>query len=214
MQVFFARYPYQLSCILNLFKICSNHTDNLHIAMQTTPTPIEDLFILTPRVFADERGYFFESYSKEKLLALGLDYDFIQDNQSQSCYGTIRGLHFQQGEYSQAKLVRVLQGRVLDVAVDLRKNSATYGQLYAVELSDENKLQLLIPRGFAHGFSVLSESATFAYKCDNAYNKASEGGILFNDPALGIDWQIAAEDAILSEKDTVLPTLDQLKTCF
>ncbi len=182
--------------------------------MHATPTPISDLFILEPRVFADARGYFFESYSKEKMLSLGLDYDFIQDNQSQSCYGTIRGLHFQKGEHAQAKLVRVLQGRVLDVAVDLRKGSATYGQHFAVELSEENKRQLLIPRGFAHGFSVLSESAIFAYKCDNTYNKESEGGLLYNDPALGIDWQIAAEDALLSEKDTISPTLDQLNTCF
>ncbi len=182
--------------------------------MKAIPTPIKDLFILEPRVFADERGYFFESYNKATLLSLGLDYDFIQDNQSKSCYGTIRGLHFQKGEHAQAKLVRALEGRVLDVVVDLRKDSPTYGEHFSVELTAENNRQLLVPRGFAHGFAVLSESATFAYKCDNSYHKESEGGLLYSDPALGIDWQIDTDAAILSEKDTILPTLDQIETCF
>lgn len=135
----------------------------------------------------------------------GLNYDFIQDNQSKSCYGTIRGIHFQKGEFSQAKLVRVLQGTVLDVAVDLRKDSKTFGQHVAVELSAENNRQLMIPRGFGHGFSVLTPTAVFAYKCDNVYNKASEAGIRFDDPALGIDWKVKPEEAVLSDKDKILP---------
>lgn len=182
--------------------------------MNFIKTDFEGLYIIEPRVFEDARGYFFESYSKQSMMAQGLDYDFIQDNQSKSSYGTIRGLHFQKGEHAQAKLVRVLDGRVLDVVVDLREGSATYGQHYAIELSAENQRQMLIPRGFAHGFSVLSESAIFAYKCDNAYNKASEGGILYNDPALGIDWKIRPEAAILSDKDTVLPTLKEYQAWF
>ena len=143
----------------------------------------------------------------------GLNYDFIQDNQSKSCYGTIRGIHFQKGEFSQAKLVRVLQGTVLDVAVDLRKDSITFGQHVAVELSAENNRQLMIPRGFGHGFSVLTPTAVFAYKCDNVYNKASEAGIRFDDPALGIDWKVKPEEAVLSDKDKILPFLKDV-TCF
>lgn len=143
----------------------------------------------------------------------GLNYDFIQDNQSKSCYGTIRGIHFQKGEFSQAKLVRVLQGTVLDVAVDLRKDSKTFGQHVAVELSAENNRQLMIPRGFGHGFSVLTPTAVFAYKCDNVYNKASEAGIRFDDPALGIDWKVKPEEAVLSDKDKILPFLKDV-TCF
>ena len=147
-------------------------------------TAIEGVFIIEPRIFTDERGYFFESYSKAAFDAAGLHYDFVQDNQSKSVYGTVRGLHFQKGEHAQAKLVRALEGAVLDVAVDLRRGSPTYGQYVAVELSAENNRQLLIPRGFAHGFSVLSQTAIFAYKCDNLYCKASEGGIRFDDPTL------------------------------
>lgn len=143
----------------------------------------------------------------------GLNYDFIQDNQSKSCYGTIRGIHFQKGEFSQAKLVRVLQGTVLDVAVDLRKDSKTFGQHVAVELSAENNRQLMIPRGFGHGFSVLTPTAVFAYKCDNVYNKVSEAGIRFDDPALGIDWKVKPEEAVLSDKDKILPFLKDV-TCF
>lgn len=181
--------------------------------MKVTKTDIEGVFIIEPVVFEDERGYFFESYNKENLKKQGIDYDFIQDNQSKSCYGTIRGIHFQKGEYAQAKLVRVLEGKVLDVAVDLRKNSKTFGKYVAVELSAENRRQLMIPRGFGHGFSVLSETAVFAYKCDNVYNKASEGGLRFNDPSLGIDWKIDLNKAVLSEKDKNNPLLGEIE-CF
>ena len=181
--------------------------------MKIVKTPIEGVVIIEPQIFEDARGYFFESWNKAKMAEAGLNYDFIQDNQSKSCYGTIRGVHFQKGEFSQAKLVRVLQGTVLDVAVDLRKDSPTFGQHVAVELSAENNRQLMIPRGFGHGFSVLSPTAVFAYKCDNVYNKASEGGVRFDDPALGIDWKINPKDAILSDKDKVLPFLKDI-TCF
>lgn len=181
--------------------------------MKVTKTAIEGVFIIEPTVFEDERGYFFESWNKEKLKAAGIDYDFIQDNQSKSKYGTIRGIHFQKGEYSQAKLVRVLEGAVLDVAVDLRKNSPTFGQHVAVELSADNKRQLMIPRGFGHGFSVLTPEAVFAYKCDNVYCKAAEGGLRYNDPALGIDWKIAPGAEILSDKDKQNPFLGEIE-CF
>lgn len=177
--------------------------------MKIETTPINDLLIIHPTVFADSRGYFFESYNRDAFEKLGLHYDFVQDNQSFSTYGTIRGLHFQKGEHAQAKLVRVLQGRVLDVAVDLRPGSPTFGQWKAVELTEENKAMFMVPRGFAHGFSVLSETAVFAYKCDNTYCKASEGGILFNDPDLAIDWQIPAGQEILSDKDLVHPSFKQ-----
>lgn len=181
--------------------------------MKVYKTAIDDVYILEPQVFEDERGYFFESYSRAKLKEQGIDYDFIQDNQSKSCYGTVRGLHFQTAEFAQAKLVRVLEGTVLDVAVDIRPNSPSFGKHVAVELSAENKKQLMIPRGFAHGFSVLSDTAVFAYKCDNVYCKAAEGGLLYNDPALGIDWKIDADKAILSEKDKNNPILKDIK-CF
>lgn len=181
--------------------------------MKVIKTDIEGVLIIEPIVFEDERGYFFESYNKEDLKKQGVDYDFIQDNQSKSCYGTIRGIHFQKGEYAQAKLVRVLEGKVLDVAVDLRKNSKTFGKYVSVELSAENRRQLMIPRGFGHGFSVLSETAVFAYKCDNVYNKASEGGLRFDDPSLGIDWKIDLNKAVLSEKDKNNPLLGEIE-CF
>ena len=181
--------------------------------MKIVKTPIEGVVIIEPQIFEDARGYFFESWNKAKMAEAGLDYDFIQDNQSKSCYGTIRGVHFQKGEFSQAKLVRVLQGTVLDVAVDLRKDSPTFGQHVAVELSAANNRQLMIPRGFGHGFSVLTPTAVFAYKCDNVYNKASEGGVRFDDPDLGIDWKINPKDAVLSDKDKVLPLLKDI-TCF
>ena len=185
----------------------------MRIIMKVFKTEIDGVFIIEPVVFEDERGYFFESYNKENLKAQGIDYDFIQDNQSKSRYGTIRGIHFQKGEYAQAKLVRVLEGTVLDVAVDLRRGSPTFGKHVAVELSAENRRQLMIPRGFGHGFSVLSETAVFAYKCDNVYNKASEGGLRYDDPALGIDWKIDPSKAILSEKDKVNPLLEEIE-CF
>uniref|UniRef100_UPI0040287247 dTDP-4-dehydrorhamnose 3,5-epimerase n=1 Tax=Candidatus Scatocola faecipullorum TaxID=2840917 RepID=UPI0040287247 len=181
--------------------------------MKITKTALDGVVIIEPQVFEDARGYFFESWNKAKMEEAGLNYDFIQDNQSKSCYGTIRGIHFQKGEFSQAKLVRVLQGTVLDVAVDLRKDSKTFGQHVAVELSAENNCQLMIPRGFGHGFSVLTPTAVFAYKCDNVYNKASEAGIRFDDPALGIDWKVKPEEAVLSDKDKILPFLKDV-TCF
>lgn len=181
--------------------------------MKIYKTDIEGVVIIEPSVFEDERGYFFESYNQAKMEEAGLNYTFIQDNQSKSSYGTVRGIHFQKGEFAQAKLVRVLEGTVLDVAVDLRKNSPTFGKYVAVELSAENKKQLMIPRGFGHGFSVLSKTAVFAYKCDNVYNKASEGGIRFDDPDINIDWKINPKDAILSEKDKNAPMLKDI-TCF
>ena len=182
--------------------------------MPFIPTKIKDVVILEPRIFTDDRGYFFETYNENLFNDNGITAKFVQDNQSKSSYGVIRGLHFQKGEHAQAKLVRVLQGSVLDVAVDLRAGSETYGKYVAVELSDVNNLQLFIPRGFAHGFSVLSRTAVFAYKCDNLYCKESEGGIDCNDPDLGIDWQIPAEDRVLSEKDKLHPLFKDFKTCF
>ena len=182
--------------------------------MKVIKTEIGGLYILEPRVFEDARGYFFESYNKETFEAAGLFYNFVQDNQSKSSYGTVRGLHFQKGEHAQAKLVRVLEGVVLDVAVDLRRASPTYGQYVAVELSGENKRMMLIPRGFAHGFSVLSEEAVFAYKCDNLYCKESEGGIRFDDPTLAIDWRIDMARALTSGKDRQHPYFAEFETCF
>lgn len=174
--------------------------------MKVTETKLKGCFIVEPQKFEDSRGYFFESFNAARFNELtDTQTNFVQDNQSFSSYGVIRGLHAQEGEFAQAKLVRVLQGKVLDVAVDARPGSATFGQHVAVELSAENNLQLFIPRGFLHGFSVLSETATFFYKCDNFYNKASEQGILYNDAALGIDWKVAAGKEIISEKDIVLP---------
>ena len=177
-------------------------------------TKIKDVVVFEPRIFTDDRGYFFETYNEKLFNDNGVTAKFVQDNQSKSSYGVIRGLHFQKGEHAQAKLVRVLQGSVLDVAVDLRAGSETYGKHVAVELSDVNNLQLFIPRGFAHGFSVLSKTAVFAYKCDNLYCKESEGGINCNDSDLGIDWQIPAEDRILSEKDKLHPLFKDFETCF
>ncbi len=172
-------------------------------------TPIADLFVFEPAVFKDDRGYFFESYNEQNFRQQNLHYKFIQDNQSFSCYGVIRGLHFQIGEYAQTKLVRVLQGKILDVAVDIRPDSATFKQTFSIELSAENKLQLLIPKGFAHGFSVLSETAEIMYKCDNFYHKAAEGGIIYNDPTLNIDWKIDAQKALVSDKDKKLLSINE-----
>ncbi len=169
--------------------------------MEVIKTPIQDLIIIKPDVFGDTRGYFFESYNKQRYNDAGITNDFIQDNLSKSTYGVIRGLHFQTAEHAQAKLVSVLEGSVYDVAVDLRADSPTYGQWFGVELTAENHLQFLIPRGFAHGFSVLSETALFSYKCDNLYNKASEGSIMYNDPTLNIDWKIEPDKQIISDKD-------------
>lgn len=179
--------------------------------MPFIPTKIDGVVIFEPRIFNDNRGYFFETYNEKVFHEAGITANFVQDNQSKSSFGVIRGLHFQKGEHAQAKLVRVLHGTVLDVAVDLRSESETFGQYVAVELSDVNNLQLFIPRGFAHGFSVLSKTAVFAYKCDNFYCKESEGGINCADPDLGIDWRVPVENACLSEKDKILP---RLKECF
>ncbi|MDR2427471.1 MAG: dTDP-4-dehydrorhamnose 3,5-epimerase [Endomicrobium sp.] len=162
---------------------------------------IEGIVVITPKIFRDARGYFFESYNKKKFEQEGLTTEFVQDNQSFSSYGTIRGLHFQKHPYTQSKLVRVLQGKVFDVAVDLRKNSNTFGEWFGIELSNKNQKMLFIPRGFAHGFSVLSKTAIFSYKCDNFYNKESESGILLNDVDLNIDWRINSKNMIISEKD-------------
>ncbi|MDO6759739.1 dTDP-4-dehydrorhamnose 3,5-epimerase [Tamlana sp. 2_MG-2023] len=179
--------------------------------MQLTETKLKGCFLIEPTVFEDKRGYFLESYNQKNFNDLiGCNVNFVQDNESYSSKGVLRGLHFQKGEFAQAKLVRVIKGKVLDVALDLRKDSATYGEHYSVELSEENKKQLFVPRGFAHGFVVLSETALFAYKCDNFYNKASEGGVIYNDKTLNIDWQLNADELIISEKDLILPTLENL----
>jgi len=168
-------------------------------------TDIADLLIFEPAVYKDERGYFFESYNEQTFQQEGITNRFVQDNQSFSRYGVIRGVHYQLDPHAQAKLIRVLQGRILDVAVDLRRNSPTYSQHVSVELSEDNRRQLLVPRGFAHGFSVLSETATVSYKCDAFYNKASEGGFRYDDPQLNIDWQLPPGKAIVSSKDLELP---------
>lgn len=184
--------------------------------MDFSKTPIEGLIVITPKVFADNRGYFFESYNKRAWAEAGITADFVQDNESFSSQNTLRGLHFQKPPFAQAKLVRVLEGAVWDVAVDLRKNSPTFGQWFGVELSAENKKQFFIPRGFAHGFSVLTETAKFAYKCDNFYNKESEGAVRFDDPNLGIDWKINLSKAVLSDKDLKNPSFAAYKenVCF
>ncbi len=179
--------------------------------MRIEQTDIKDCFIVHDNVIGDERGYFMESFNRRTFLdSTGIDINFVQDNQSKSQKGVLRGLHFQHGEYAQAKLVRVLKGRVLDIAVDLRRSSDSFGQHVAVELSGDSGTQLFVPKGFAHGFVVLSESAVFFYKCDNYYNKAMEGGIIYNDPDLGIDWKLKDDELVLSEKDTVLPRLKDI----
>lgn len=178
--------------------------------MNVENTPIEDLLVITPKAFEDDRGYFFESYSEASFAKNGINIKFIQDNQSFSKYGVIRGLHFQKEPYAQTKLVRVLQGEILDVAIDIRKDSKTYGQHFSIVLSSENKKQLLVPKGFAHGFSVLSETAMVSYKVDEVYNKESEGGIRYDDPALAIDWKVQTSDVIVSEKDVILGTINDL----
>ena len=177
--------------------------------MKLIETNINGVFIIEPKVFEDARGYFFESWSEAKLAEAGINCRFVQDNESKSSYGVLRGLHYQAPPYTQAKLVRVIEGAVLDVAVDIRKGSPTFGKHVAIELTGENKYQLFIPRGFAHGFVVLSESATFAYKCDNAYMPSHERGIAFDDPSLGIDWRVNLKEYILSPKDTTNPPLSE-----
>lgn len=179
--------------------------------MQLLSTDFADLYVLEPKVFRDPRGYFLEFYNQKTLSALGLNYAFVQDNESSSTYGTLRGLHFQKGEFAQAKLVRAVQGEVLDVAVDLRASSKTYGKYFSTILSGENKRMMIIPRGFAHGFAVLSESAIFAYKCDNFYSFANEGGLHYSDPDLAIDWKIPKDKILLSDKDLNHPRLKDIK---
>ena len=182
--------------------------------MPFIPTTIPDLLIFEPKVFEDSRGYFFESFNLQQFKEQGIEANFVQDNQSSSQYGVIRGLHYQLEPYAQAKLIRVIAGRILDIAVDIRKGSPTYGKSFSIELSAENKLQLFIPRGFAHGFSVLSENAEVLYKCDSFYDRASEGGILYNDPSINIDWQIPAGKEIVSEKDIKLPLFAECRNNF
>lgn len=179
--------------------------------MKIVQTHLKDCIVLTPTVFSDGRGTFFESYKKEAVNeALGYKVNFVQDNESFSSKGVLRGLHFQKGAFAQAKLVRVVHGSVMDVAVDLRPNSSTFGEHFSIELSAENKKQLFVPRGFAHGFVVLSDTAVFSYKCDNYYHKASEGGVIYNDPTLNIDWKLSSDQLQLSEKDLQLPKLSAL----
>ena len=175
--------------------------------MNIITTEIEGLLIIEPRIFQDSRGYFFESFNLREFEEKVGGIDFVQDNESKSCYGVVRGLHFQKGKFAQSKLVRVVFGKVLDVAVDIRKGSPTFGKHVAVELTDENKRQLFVPRGFAHGFVVLSEIAVFQYKCDNLYAPQEEGAIAWNDPAIGIDWKIDPSVVMLSEKDKKHPFL-------
>lgn len=180
--------------------------------MKIRETDIKGLMVIEPRVFGDARGYFMESFSERKFRELtGLDVDFVQDNESRSSYGVVRGLHMQLPPHAQAKLVRVVSGRALDVAVDLREDSPTYGRHFAIELTGENHLQVYIPKGFAHGFAALSEEVVFQYKCDEYYAPDSETAIIWNDPDLNIDWRLPAEDVIVSDKDKNHPKLKDLK---
>lgn len=182
--------------------------------MEIIKTPISDLFIIKPKVFNDTRGYFFESYNYESYKKMGIETVFVQDNEAYSTYGVIRGLHFQLNPYAQAKLARVSKGKVLDVAVDLRKKSPTFGKHFSIELSEENKLQLFIPKGFAHGYSVLSEEAVFIYKCDNVYQPDYESSIIFNDPELNIDWKVPEENRKVSAKDLLVPSFKNARYNF
>lgn len=183
--------------------------------MAVIKTTIEGVVIIEPKLFGDERGYFFESYNEERFRAeTGIETHFVQDNESRSKYGILRGLHFQRPPYAQAKLVRVVRGRVIDVAVDIRTGSSTFGKYVAVELSEDNHRQLFIPKGFAHGYAVLSDEAIFQYKCDNLYHPECEGAIVWNDPSIAIDWGVAEADIILSEKDKHNPTLAEIGEVF
>jgi dTDP-4-dehydrorhamnose 3,5-epimerase len=182
--------------------------------MKIIETGIPGLVIIEPRVFGDERGYFLESYNTEKYLEVGINCQFVQDNESMSKYGVIRGLHYQLNPYSQSKLVRAIKGKVIDVAIDLRKNSPTFGKSYSIELSEENKLQFFIPKGFAHGFSVISEMAIFSYKCDSLYNPSKERGINPLDPTLNINWKIEKDREIISSKDMATPMFNDAEMDF
>ncbi len=187
----------------------------IYFILKIIETKLKGCFVLEPTIFLDARGYFMESFNENTFeKGTGNRVHFVQDNQSYSSKGVLRGLHYQTGEHAQAKLVRILQGEVLDVAVDIRPESETFGQHVAVLLSAENQKQLFVPRGFAHGFVVLSETATFFYKCDNFYNKESEGGIIFNDATINIDWQLPESELLISEKDSVLPQLKEAKKAW
>ena len=182
--------------------------------MSFIKTELEGVLVFEPRVFPDDWGHFFESYNKNTFIEAGLKYDFVQDNQSKSSYGVLRGLHYQLEPHAQTKLVRVLQGKILDVVVDIRRESNTYGKWIATELSGDEFKQLLVPKGFAHGFVVLSDIAVVSYKCDSFYNKEAEGGIRFDDPELKIDWKVPHKDINISEKDRVLPFFKDAKNNF
>lgn len=178
--------------------------------MKIKETPLKDCYVIEPTLLEDERGYFYEKFNEKTFeQQTGMNGHFVQDNISKSSYGVVRGIHLQKGEHAQAKLVSCLEGTVLDVAVDLRKDSPTFGQWFSIELTATNKLQLYVPRGFGHGFSVLSETAVFSYKCDNFYDKMSEGSVIWNDEDLNIDWQVPSEDVILSEKDKSVPSFKE-----
>lgn len=183
--------------------------------MKVEQTTLKDCLLIRDSIFNDERGFFFEAFNAQRFKKeTGIEAAFVQDNQSHSVKGVLRGIHFQMGDHAQSKLVRVLRGQVLDVAVDLRKNSSTFGQYYSVILSETSHTQLYIPRGFGHGFLVLSDVADFYYKCDNYYNKSSEGGIIYNDPQININWQLQPEELLVSEKDKVLPLLNEYTNLF
>lgn len=199
--------------IINADKILQNKSIILYMPFIQTEFP--DLLVFDPVVFGDDRGYFFESYNENTFSRDGnVKVKFVQDNQACSVYGVVRGLHFQNNPYAQTKLIRALQGSILDIVVDLRVGSPSHGKVFSIELSAENKKQLLVPQGFAHGYSVLSETAEVFYKCDNFYNKAAEGGIAYNDPALKIDWKIPIDKMILSEKDTGYPVFADCRHNF
>ncbi|MFA6402830.1 MAG: dTDP-4-dehydrorhamnose 3,5-epimerase [Salinivirgaceae bacterium] len=182
--------------------------------MKIIETKIQGLLIIEPKVFSDDRGYFYETFQSKRYKDAGIDADFIQDNEAFSGYGVVRGLHYQLAPYTQAKLVRVIQGIVLDIAVDIRKGSPTFGQWVGIELSETNKRQFYVPRGFAHGYSVISKTAIFSYKCDNQYNPQSERGININDTSLNLDWKLPVNEMIISSKDTLLPNLEQAEMNF
>ena len=175
--------------------------------MNVIELEIKGLYIIEPKIFEDDRGYFYESYNRDQLLKYGIDIDFVQDNQSLSHKNVLRGLHYQNEPYGQDKLVRVIKGSVIDVAVDIREGSPTYGKWVKVLLSEKNKISFLIPKGFAHGFITLEDNTIFSYKCSNVYNKQSEGGIIWNDPTINIDWGVNIEDIIISDKDSILPMI-------
>ncbi len=178
--------------------------------MEVEETPLKDCFLIKPKIFEDHRGIFLETYHRKRLAELtGIDAEFVQDNQSVSSYGVLRGLHYQKGEFAQTKIVRVIYGKVLDVVVDLRPDSPTFKKTYSAILDDKNLHQLYVPKGFGHGFLTLSEKSVFAYKCDDYYRPGSEGGIIYNDPELNIDWNFPENDMILSEKDRELPTFKE-----